>query len=175
MKSRSTLRSAGFSLIEALVALAVISVGLLGIAVMQALALHSTHDSRSDSLVAIEAASLAGAMQANPGYWQAGLFPASFTVTGTTISDSTLSSQDTDCATDACTAVEMAGYDLNQWGSDLQTQVPGATGSITCQIASPSICTITVNWTEKAPVALSSGTASSATSVNKSYTLVSQF
>ncbi len=58
MNNRS--RTQGFSLIEVMVALIIIAVGMLGIAKMQALALSNTESSGVRSLVAIEAASLAG-------------------------------------------------------------------------------------------------------------------
>lgn len=52
-----------------MVALIVISVGLLGIAKMQALALSNTTAARLRSLAAIEAASLAASMHSNRLYW----------------------------------------------------------------------------------------------------------
>ena len=61
----------GFTIIEVMVALVVISIGLLGIAKMQALALASTSTSRLRSLAAIQAASLGSAMHANRAYWAA--------------------------------------------------------------------------------------------------------
>jgi type IV pilus assembly protein PilV len=171
----SRTQAEGFSLIEVLVALAIITAGLLGIAGMQALAIGGTQTSRTESLVAVAAQSLAGAMQANSGYWLAGLFPAgAFTVTGSAISDSTLNSQNTNCVSSSCTPGQMAGYDLQQWGTNLQTLIPSAAGTITCQAASPSVCTITVNWTARASAAVNSGTVNSA-STAMSYTLVSQF
>ena len=55
----------GFSLIEVLVALMVISVGLLGIAKMQALSQSNTQTSGSRAIASILSASLASAMHAN--------------------------------------------------------------------------------------------------------------
>jgi type IV pilus assembly protein PilV len=63
------LRSAGFSLVEVMVALIIIGIGALGIAKMQAVSLANTGSSRSRALAAMEAASLAHAMHANRGYW----------------------------------------------------------------------------------------------------------
>jgi type IV pilus assembly protein PilV len=62
-------RTRGFSLVEVLVALLVISIGLLGIAKMQALALANTNGGRLRALAAIEAASLAASIQAERNYW----------------------------------------------------------------------------------------------------------
>src|SRR5438445_9867309 len=66
---RGCLREAGFSLVEVMVALIVMSVGLLGIAKMQALALTSTTSARMRSIVALEASSLASTMRADRAYW----------------------------------------------------------------------------------------------------------
>ncbi len=61
--------SQGFSLVEVMVALVVLSIGLLGIAKMQALSLSSTTIASMRSLAALEASSLAAAMHENRGYW----------------------------------------------------------------------------------------------------------
>jgi type IV pilus assembly protein PilV len=175
MKQTSCNRQRGFTLMEVLVALVVISIGLLGIAAMQASAIASTHTSQTESLVSIEARSLADAMQANPGYWASGLFPAGFTVTNNTISDTTLAGQTTNCNATACTPGQLAGYDLQHWATQLNTQVPGSIATITCQAGTPYVCSITVVWTQKATAATNNGTQSKATLANNmSYTLVNQ-
>jgi type IV pilus assembly protein PilV len=186
MNRFSCSRAQGFTLMEVMVALVIISIGLLGIAAMQATAIASTHTSQTESLAAIEARSLADAMQANPDYWAAGNFPTILTVKGTAaapvLSDATLNSQTTNCSTTACLDtsnngnVAMAGYDLQQWAKQLFTQIPGSTATINCQIGSPTICSITVTWTQKATAAVNNGTQSTATLANNmSYTLVNQF
>lgn len=145
--------SAGFSLIEVLVALIVISVGLLGIAGLQALSLSSTGDASTRSLVAIEAVSLGTAMRANRGFWSLGL-NNTVTVTGTTISDATLSASGVNCqqtggATPCATSV-MAAYDLQQWAAAMNQLVPNATTTINCpKTTVPITCTIQVTWTER--------------------------
>jgi len=155
-------RARGFSLIEVLVALLVISVGLLGIAKMQALALANTNGGRLRALASIEAASLASSLQSNPNYW--GTLTSAVNVTITSASGSaTITSTDTtqngtvtcpastttnstsmsncigtlDCtsagAAAPCTAKKMAAYDLQQWAGRLQGILgPTASASIAC-------------------------------------------
>jgi type IV pilus assembly protein PilV len=151
----------GFSLVEVLIALLVISIGLLGIAKMEALALSNTNGGRMRALAAIEAASLASTMQAERNYW--GLLtanPTSITVTGTatggvTVTDATdsLLSGSLTCAqsstttigactggvdcssvtgTPPCTAQKIAAYDLQQWAGRLQQLMTADAASITC-------------------------------------------
>ena len=156
MKLRQlTRRSLGFSVVEVLVALIVISVGLLGIAKMQALAVSSTNTARLRSLAAIEAASLAASMHANRAYW-AGSAPASVTVTGMTISDPTLSAS-ANCTTasataPACsTASTLAAYDVQNWATAVSKLLPNPTSTITCPAAAvPVSCTISMTWAENA-------------------------
>lgn len=169
----------GFTLLEVLVALIVISIGLLGIAAMQASAITSTHSSQTESLVSIEARSLADAMQVNTVYWRGQGYPSTpFTVSVasgvTTVSDSTLNTA-ADCKANACTPIQLAAYDVQTWGTQLNALVPGAVGNIACQAAAPNECTITVTWTQKASVATNKGTESTATPITMSYTLINQF
>ena len=100
MKSRSSRRAAGgFSLVEVMVALLVVSIGLLGIAKMQALALSSTGSAKMRSLASIEAASLASTLHADRAYWSS--LPVAVTATVgstgdvTSAQDSTLNSTGT--------------------------------------------------------------------------------
>jgi type IV pilus assembly protein PilV len=94
-------RTRGFSLVEVLVALLVISIGLLGIAKMQALALSNTNGGRLRALASIEAASLAATMEAERNYWGNLTTNLTITVVGTpganaaTPGTSTITSSDT--------------------------------------------------------------------------------
>ena len=161
----------GFSLVEVLVSMFIIAIGLLGMAKMQALAIIDTSIARTRSLAAIEAASLASAMHANKAYWAIGAAPASFTVAGTTVSDSGLNGQTTKCDTTTCTAVQMAGFDIKAWGANLQTQFPTGAGAVTCTATVPVTCTIQISWTEKY-VAMNTGTSPTAATGTQTYQLV---
>jgi type IV pilus assembly protein PilV len=154
--SKVCLCQAGFSLVEVLVALVIVSVGLLGIAKMQALAYASTGVASKRSLAAIEASSLSASMSANRGYWAAGLAPASITVTGNVItsSDPALSAG-TNCTSGAaapCTPSQVAGYDMKSWADGLKTLLLNDQATIVCTPyvlgVSPVNCTITITWIE---------------------------
>ena len=152
----------GYALIEVMISLVIVSVGLLGIAKMFALALGNTQVSGSRALAAIYAGSLSSAMHANRAFWQKGLAPASVTVTVTptttaSLSDSTLNSQTALCSYDAtkspnpyCNPAELASADLKTWGNSLKP-LPGGTGQVNCTTVTsvPITCTITITWNEK--------------------------
>jgi type IV pilus assembly protein PilV len=148
-------RMRGFSLIEVLVALIVVSIGLLGIAKMQAIAYSSTGVASKRSLAAIEAASLAASMHANRAYWSvSGTVPLNTTVTG-----SAVASSDAGIAGGACpvgnTATlapqQLAAYDMACWASALKSLLPNDQATIACQSTAaptPVSCTVTITWAE---------------------------
>jgi type IV pilus assembly protein PilV len=162
---------AGFSLVEVMVALVVISVGLLGIAKMQALALSSTSNARSRSLAALEAASLASTMRADRSYWSSIITDPNVAVatapTGFTASDAALVAPGTGCSTvSACTnPAQLAAQDLADWATALSTAVPRGTATINCTVATvtvPTSCKIKLTWTENL-VQTNTATATGAT------------
>jgi type IV pilus assembly protein PilV len=79
-------RARGFTLIEVMVALIITSIGLLGIAKLQALAYASTGSASMRSLVALQVAGLAASMHADRTYWAGGYAPSPITITGTAVS-----------------------------------------------------------------------------------------
>jgi type IV pilus assembly protein PilV len=168
MIPRNDLRSAvhvgarGFTLIEVLVALIVTSIGLLGIAKIQALVYANTGSASVRSLVAIQASGLAATMHANRQYWATGSAPPSIVITNTTIIESTNTLNTTatnvsDCnltgstVTIPCTPPVLAAYDLHTWANGISALLPGAspTTTITCPNNTPINCVIQITWNEK--------------------------
>jgi type IV pilus assembly protein PilV len=182
--------SRGFSLLEVMVALVVLSVGLLGILKLEAAAVSSTAVASQRSLVALEAASLAASMHVNRGYWAA-TDPASATikVTGTAVSvtgtafaqnlaNSIASGPTCTSTTKPCSITDMAAYDLSQWALALNSILlnHNYTALINCGNTAPQSCNITITWSENT-VAINTTEASAQTSnpnaafANPSYTL----
>jgi type IV pilus assembly protein PilV len=162
MRHPTRARAGGFSLVEVMVALVVVSVGLLGLAKMESLALSSTSVAGSRALAAIQAASMAAAMHANPSYWGAGLAPSTGSTTIYYDSSGALQISDTNLATvktggcltagtGSCTVGEMAAYDVQQWAVALKQVLPAPFATIVCNTNGfPVTCTVTVQWAENA-------------------------
>lgn len=171
-------RAAGFTLIEALIAMLIIMIGMLGVAGMQALAIHNSTQARIRTLAGLDAHSLAAVMRANSAYWtNLSIAPTSVSIVNT---NGTLSIKPSslvtgkDCASATCTAAESAGYAVNQWAEVLKELPSGAGASIT-QLAtagtSASAYAVTVNWSEKQMQA-QGAKAASATPESHSTTVV---
>ncbi|MGH8133640.1 MAG: type IV pilus modification protein PilV [Steroidobacteraceae bacterium] len=139
-----TRRASGFSLVEVLVALVVLSIGLLGIAKMQALGLSSTSIAGRRALAATEADSLAAAMHENRAYW-------TITAASTTQSFTGVPAVVAACTQGAgpCQPTQLAAYDLWMWASDLYALLPNYTGSVACSNTTPVTCLVQITWYEK--------------------------
>jgi type IV pilus assembly protein PilV len=151
---------AGFSMVEVMVALIIMSVGLLGVAKMQALALSSTGSARMRSLAALEAASLASTMRADRGYWTAVTSPSTVSIVNGVIKQSTdpllMQPPGTafqSCVTSGspCTSVQIAATDLEEWIAGVTAVLPNSTETITCNSApanTPIGCQVVLSWNE---------------------------
>ncbi len=185
---RSHAGAPGFSLVEVLVTLIVLSIGLLGVAKLQALAYSSTGTASVRSLAAIQAASLASAMRANRAFWAAAsTATSSITVQGASVTSAdanftALITLGVSCVVSgnpasACSAsaANVAAYDLQQWANALQQALPADGATIVCANANPPInCTITVTWSEKTVAINTQGrntAAAAALAGTQSYTL----
>jgi type IV pilus assembly protein PilV len=171
-------RHRGFSLIEAMVALLVIAVGLLGIAGMQGLAINSNATSRVRSVAALEAASMVAMIRANNAYW--GVNAAGATVSGGALGGNAtlvgLGTSATSCLNAVCTPSAMAASDLQRWAANLAAQLPQGSGAVAC-VGAPLVCTVSVSWLEKnmalnAPTGTEAGALASATTGTFSYQTV---
>ena len=159
----------GFSLIEVLVALIVCSIGLLGLAKMESLALSSEGVAGTRTIAAMEASSLAAMMHADRGYWGSSSVTSSATLTwnaatsAVTISDATLlgSYNCTTSGATSCTPIQLASYDLQNWAGinavtsvpGLEALLPGYTVIITCTPPAatvPAVCNVSISWVENA-------------------------
>ena len=139
----------GFTLLEVLIALLVMSIGLLGIGKMMMLSARANDSAYMRSQATALGYTILDAMRANrqsaivQGYDTAlGVFPAPAGC-GTTVAA-------------ACNSGQQAQNDLAQWGTSLAAQLPGGVGSVTT-VTAPDVltgannitATVTVQWTDR--------------------------
>lgn len=138
----------GFSMIEVLVAVVVLVFGVLGMAGLQMQAINATEQGRYNSRAALQAASIATVIKANPAYWTT--VSGTVSVVGTTVSNGP-AAYSGDCLNGTvCTATQMAYYDLKMWGDDVAKNLPVGSYTVSCDSTqTPLICTVTISWYEK--------------------------
>ena len=148
---KKNLNSKGFTLIEMLISVVVISVGILGVAALQTLGVRYTQNSYMLSIATQQAQDMAERIRANPaemvdvsgGYYN--------TISGL------YSGTKPDCITSSCTSVQRAQVDHAEWTGTNNTLF-GNTGSVA---RAGNRFLITVNWSD----------VESTGSENKQYTL----
>lgn len=129
----------GFTLVEVLVAVVVLSIGLLGLAGLQATSLKNNNSSYQRSVASMLAYDMLDRIRANRDGLIAGNFnsvdPGAFP-------------SDPGCSASNCTESELAQYDIYEWGQQLGNLLPAGTGKIEGNGAN-TIFTITVMWDDE--------------------------
>jgi type IV pilus assembly protein PilV len=124
-KNPSTTRHSGFTLLEVLVAVIVISIGLLGLAGLQARGMQANHSSMLRTVATYQAYDMADRMRAN--------------IKGVNNGDyNNLSGIPTDpaCVTTSCTPTNMATTDLYHWNTTNSVLLPAGQG-VVCLDSTP--------------------------------------
>lgn len=129
-------RAGGFTLIESLVAMVVMSVGMLGIAALYVEGLRAGRTSIYRTVAIDLASDMADRIRANP------TAVAAYNGDG-------VGAVDAGCVNADCTPAEMAATDTVRWHQSVQTLLPdGAANVAVVAGANNSAYTITVTWTE---------------------------
>jgi len=147
----------GVSLIEALVALVILSIGLLGVLMLQTRGMVASHESIHRQDASILASDLFERMKANKISVTSGSeYIENFATTG--LSETAI------CSTTGCTSTQMAITDIVQWRALLANSLPSSesalcldlspndgtgAGSSGCDSASSGALVIKIWWGEK--------------------------
>lgn len=128
-------RQSGLSLLEVLIAVAVLGIGLLGLAHMQAFGLMNVERAYQRSQATVLAYAIADRMRAN-------------VITANNYLTNFMAPTDAEevegCnTTSGCSAAELAENDLFEWNASLQSELPGAVGAITLD---DGIYTVAIVW-----------------------------
>jgi len=134
----------GFNLFEVLVALLVLSFGLLGLAALQNFSLKSTHQSFQRTQATLAMQDIIDRMRANAIAVNAGnyILPAYTSVAPAT---------STNCSAATCSNADLATYDLSQWITRLlDPKNLGASGEVRIRTVggAPGLHEVAVRWAE---------------------------
>lgn len=144
-KSTETRRSAaGFTLIEVLVALVILSVGLLGIAGMISVSLKSSGSTYTRTQVTALTYNILDRMRANRAQAVTGAYNLAMT-DPTPTGGNCISTN----ITNSCTPAQIAAFDLAEWRANLASELPSGNGSIsTVAVNNMTQVTITIEWSD---------------------------
>lgn len=137
----------GFSLIEALVAFLVLSVGMLGIASLQVISLKAGAAAVNRSMVVIKVEEILERIRNNPTQ------VSSYATASATGANQGCNDYST---VTSCTPARMALDDTYRWIEDLKARMPNTSVTASIQVIAPtpgvqpaSTVTVTVNWNER--------------------------
>lgn len=140
---RNPQAAAGFSLLEVLISLVILSVGLLGIAAMISTTLKANGSAYMRTQATGLAYNIIDRMRANMTATNNGQYDISMPGSASTASDPSA------CTTSTCDSTQLAAYDLDQWEYDAARLLPQGRGSITTNSTSGvSVVTIRVLWND---------------------------
>lgn len=138
---RRTTKQRGFTLLEVLITLLILSIGLLGLAGLQLTSLKLNDSAERRSQATILAYDILDRMRANRAAAETGAYNIT---TATAPSAASCVGATADCGPTA-----MKNYDLYEWRQALAQRLPGGTGEISTNGASPPTVTIKVQWIEE--------------------------
>lgn len=140
----NTIQSQGFSLVEVLVSLLVLSIGLLGLAALQTTSLQYNTGSYLRTQATFLAYDIIDRMRAN----SAAIVDANGT--GYDQPTSTAVTYTVNCGVSSCTSAELANYDVRKWYDRAVAALPNAAVTPpTIDIGPTKLVTITIRWMER--------------------------
>ena len=125
-------RNAGFTLLEVLIALIIVSIGLLGVAAMQASTLKNAGSSKYRSAAISLTSDMADRLRANlEGVMEGNMaVNTGYNRPRTTLADAVYNTPNAACRSTGCLPADMALDDLATWQERLATSLPRGTGVV---------------------------------------------
>ena len=114
----------GFTLLEVLIAIVVLSFGLLGLAGIQAVGIKNTTDANLRTLAIQQAYDMADRIRANTVGATAGAYDSLPATLPATIP------ADPGCIASGCSATQLRDYDQRLWNTNNQNMLPSGTGAV---------------------------------------------
>ena len=132
----------GFTLVEVLISVIVLSIGLLGLAGLQASSLKNNNSAYLRTQAVTLANDIIDRMRANQDIAKAGNYDIDIgTAAATPVAGCT------GTGADNCSASDMATLDVSQWKTKLSELLPSGDGSVARTVSgSETMVTVTIQW-----------------------------
>lgn len=143
-------RVRGFTLLEVLIAIVIFSIGLFGIAGLQASGMRFTQGSQLRLVAVSQAEAIADRMRANP----AGVVEGHYNLEGETLGGEMPTAFTKDCGTNTCNREDLAIYDLVTWNGPTADDAPAESNAealpdgagVVCIDSTPNDAFTTDDW-----------------------------
>ena len=138
----------GVAMIEALVAILILSIGVLGMVGMQSASIRYEQNSWARSAVSMAASDISDRIRANAGSANnAYIYNSTYAAERTLIDAGNAFTTSPDCTSAVCTPAQLAAFDLVQWRDSLNRQAPGSVGMVTG--SRDTNYNVTIAWFDK--------------------------
>ena len=144
-KSGIKARSGGFSLIEVLIAMLILSFGVLSMGGLQLAALKSNQIAGNMSLAATLAKDYSEMMRSNWGLSSTTTVSANPYLFDTSVSSSFTATPSTTCGASTCNVSQMATLHVADWAQRVASQLPGGR-AVVCRDLTPRNSDGTYRW-----------------------------
>jgi len=162
-------RSSGFSLIEVLISLVILSVGLLGIAAMVSVSMKSKGSSYLRTQALAQSSAIIDRMRANRATATTGGYNCNDIRGTVTCSAGALTQQTCNGSTNPCTPAQIADMDMYEWTQDLQNLLGNGIATnvsyniTTVTVAQYTQVQVSISWDDTIANTAISGTTSGPT------------
>lgn len=141
---QQTNKSSGFTLLEVMISMVIFSVGMLGLAGIQALALTNNNTAYQRTVAMQHSANMADLIRSSNSFDETidSNFAGIVTSAGSAPSKNCIA----DDTTTTCSTSELAVFDIFHWKQRLASALPSGRGTV---VLASSVYTITIMWDEK--------------------------
>jgi type IV pilus assembly protein PilV len=135
-------KSKGFTIIEVLVAMIILSIGVLGLGVLQLTSLQNSQSGQMKSQASIMAYDIIDSMRTNIPSVTSGSY-------GIALAADTPEAVNCYGGEADCTAAQMATSDVNHWRTTLGDSLPSGNGAIaTTDLGDTTLVSVTISWVD---------------------------
>lgn len=142
-------KNRGFTIVEVLISMLILSIGVMGLGILQLTSVQNTQSGKMRSQASILAFGIIDSMRANIPAVTGGSYRVALNAV-------TPAAQTCQGIAADCTTIQMANSDINVWRTALANSLPSGTGQVvTADLGDTTQVTVTIAWLD--PITAANG------------------